>query len=121
MTQIAGTSISFEQFILDEIGLQIKREGIRILPRYKYLNRALDILLENQDLDIKKIYAIIAKENNISENKVKEEILLAMKEIFQRKQQKEKFIQIFKNKKVTNVDEFLKRIIDEYKKINLQK
>ena len=115
MAKRAESSISFKQFILDEIGLQIKREGIKILPRYEYLNRALSILLENQNLDIKEIYCIIAKENDISKKQVEEEILLAMKQIFQRKEQKEKFVQIFKNEKITNVEEFLIRIIEAYK------
>jgi len=115
MAKRAESSISFEQFILDEIGLQRKREGIRVLNRYKYLNRALDILLENQNMHIQEIYLIIAKENNISKEQVEEEMLLAIKEIFQRKKQKEKFVQIFKNEKITNIEEFLIRIIEAYK------
>lgn len=114
MIKKSESSISFEQFILCEIGLQIKRKGVRILPRYEYLNRALCIFFENQNLDIKKIYRIIAKENNISKSKVEDEILLAMKEIFQRKEQKEKFILIFKDEEINNIDEFLRRIIDAY-------
>ena len=115
MTKKTESSISFEQFILCEIGLQVKRKGVKILPRYEYLNRALGILLENQNQDIKKIYCIIARENNISKSKVENEILLAMKEIFQRQEQKERFIQIFKNEKVTDIKEFLTRIVDAYK------
>ncbi len=118
---MTNTSNTFGDFIL-EIGIQRQREGVKISHRYVYLNRALDIFLDNPKVQIKEIYAIIAKEQNVLVDEVKYQILLAMKEIFGRRNQKEEFIKIFGTKKEVTIKNFLISITEAYQeKLNSQR
>lgn len=117
MGKNAQVFITFEQFILD-IGFQrpIVGKELKVLPRYVYLNRALDILLENEKVSINEIYLTIAEEQSISEEKVKEEMSFAIKQIFSRRTQKIEFTKIFEGNKINNVELFLRKVVTAYKK-----
>lgn len=110
--------ITFDEFMVD-LGIPRVRQGVKkMLARYAYLNRALDLMLKNPMLQQEEVFLEIAKEQNVSSVEVEQQIQYAINEILSRRQQKKRFTKIFGKERNISRQEFLKRIVKAYYKLS---